>query len=597
MRPVAAFTKVLVANRGEIAVRIFRTLRELGIGCVAVYSDADRSARHVAFANEAYLVGGGPPSESYLSGDRIVETALRAGAEAIHPGYGFLAENADFARAVESAGLSWIGPPPEAIEAMGSKIAARERMRAAGVPIVPGTTEALASPDRLVELGEELGWPLAIKASAGGGGKGLKVVRTPEDAARAFESARREGEAYFSDATVYVERYLEDPRHVEVQVLADAHGNVVHLGERDCTIQRRHQKLIEETPSPAVDEELRARIGQIAVDAARAVGYRSAGTVEGLLSRDGEYFFLEMNTRIQVEHTVTEMVTGIDLVREQVLIAAGEPLWLRQEDVRLVGHAIECRINAEDPSNGFLPSPGRITGYREPGGPGVRVDSGVDEGSEVLALYDPMIAKLIVHGIDREHARRRMLRALEELAVEGVATLIGFHRALLSHPCFVEAATCHGIVESEQLAEHAKDLSDSAMSSQLTTRIGVASDGARLRERVRAVELEGRRYDVRILEAEPPWAEAARRRRERTRGRGAHVGGKDAVVSPMQGTVLAVEVEDGQEVVAGQVLCVVEAMKMENEVHAPRDGVVRELSVAAGQPVATGQVICVVEGE
>src|SRR4051795_2114719 len=390
------------------------------MGSVAVYSDADRSAAHVAYADEAYAVGGGPASESYLNQERILDAAGRAGAQAIHPGYGFLAENAKFAQACLDAGIVWIGPPPAAIEAMGSKIEARERMRAAGVPIVPGVTEPVETADEVRRLGDELGWPIAIKASAGGGGKGLKVVRSAAEAARALESAQREGEAYFSDAAVYVERYLEDPRHVEVQVLADAHGNVIHLGERDCTIQRRHQKLVEETPSPAVDDALRERIGRIAVDAARAAGYRSAGTIEGLLSRDGEYFFLEMNTRIQVEHTVTEEVTGIDLVREQVMIAAGEPLSLRQEDVRLIGHSIECRINAEDPSNGFLPSPGRITSYREPAGPGVRVDSGVAEGSEVLGLYDPMVAKLIVHGPDREHARRRMLRALDELVVEGV---------------------------------------------------------------------------------------------------------------------------------------------------------------------------------
>src|ERR687891_265613 len=426
MPAVPAFAKVLVANRGEIAIRVFRTLRELGIGAVAVYSEADRGALHAALADEAYLVGPGAPTESYLHQERIIATAKRAGAEAIHPGYGFLAENAGFARACAEAGLVWIGPPPEALE----------RMAAAGVPVVPGTTEAVSSAGEVVRLGEELGWPLAIKASAGGGGKGLKVVRTPDEAARAFESARREGEAYFSDATVYVERYLEDPRHVEVQVLADAHGNVIHLGERDCTIQRRHQKLVEETPSPAVDSELRERIGAIAVEGARAVGYRSAGTIEGLLTREGEYFFLEMNTRIQVEHTVTELVTGLDLIREQVLVAAGEKLSLRQEDVRLNGHAIECRINAEDVGNGFLPAPGKITVYREPSGPGVRVDSGVVAGSEISQLYDPMIAKLIVHGVDRDHARRRMLRALDEFAIEGVKTLIGFHKALLTHPCF-----------------------------------------------------------------------------------------------------------------------------------------------------------------
>ena len=491
------FSKVLVANRGEIAIRVFRTLRELGIATVAVYSEADRSSLHVSAADEAYLIGPGPPSASYLNEERLLDVARRAGVDAGHPGYGFLAENAGFARAVEGAGLVWIGPPPEAIEVMGSKTAARDRMAAAGVPVVPGTTEPVTSAEEVVRLGDELGWPIAIKAAAGGGGKGLRVVHEPAEAERGFESARREGEAYFADPTVYVERYLEDPRHVEVQVLADAHGTVIHLGERDCTIQRRHQKLVEETPSPAVDEELRERIGAIAVEAARAVDYRSAGTIEGLLSREGEYFFLEMNTRIQVEHTVTEMATGLDLVREQVLIAAGEPLWLRQEDVRLTGHAIECRINAEDPSNGFLPSPGRITSYREPGGPGVRVDSGVTTGSEIPALYDPLVAKLIVQGVDREHARQRMLRALGEFEIGGITTLLGFHRALLEHPCFAEGATCHGVVESEELAERAHQLSHE------TTTVPVASDGAALRARISTVELDGRRYQVQTLAPEP----------------------------------------------------------------------------------------------
>jgi len=584
---VPPFSKVLVANRGEIAVRVFRTLRELGIATVGVYSEADRSSLHVAAADEAHLIGPGAPAESYLNEARLLEVAIRAGAKAVHPGYGFLAENARFARAVEEAGLVWIGPPPEAIEVMGSKTAARERMTAAGVPVVPGTTEAVTSAAEIVRLGDELGWPIAIKAAAGGGGKGLRVAQDPTEAERAFESAQREGEAYFADPTVYVERYLDDPRHVEVQVLADAHGNVIHLGERDCTIQRRHQKLVEETPSPAVDQELRERIGGIAVEAARAVGYRSAGTIEGLLSREGEYFFLEMNTRIQVEHTVTEMVTALDLVREQVLIAAGEPLWLRQEDVRLTGHAIECRINAEDPSNGFLPSPGRITGYREPGGPGVRVDSGVTAGSEIPALYDPLVAKLIVQGIDREHARRRMLRALDEFEIEGITTLLGFHRALLEHPCFAEGATCHGIVESQELAERAEQL------SHRTTTIPASSDGAALRVRTSTVELEGKRYEVQTLVPEPAHAALARRRRDRGAA-GGHGGAKDAVVTPMQGTVLAVEVAEGDEVEAGQVICVVEAMKMENEIAAHRAGVVTELSVAPGQAVSSGQVLCVV---
>jgi acetyl-CoA/propionyl-CoA carboxylase, biotin carboxylase, biotin carboxyl carrier protein len=586
---VGLFSKILVANRGEIAIRIFRTLRELGIATVAVYSEADRASLHVRRADEAYLLGPGAPVESYLNQERILAVARSAGAEAIHPGYGFLAENAEFARAVESAGLVWIGPPPEAIEAMGSKTEARERMAAAGVPIIPGTTEPVSSAAEVARLGDELGWPLAIKASAGGGGKGFKVVRQGDDVERAFESAQREGEAYFSDPTVYVERYLEDPRHVEVQVLADAHGNVIHLGERDCTIQRRHQKLVEETPSPAVDAELRARIGAIAVDAARAVGYRSAGTIEGLLDRDGAYYFMEMNTRIQVEHTVTELVTGLDLVREQVLIAAREPLSLSQEDVRLTGHSIECRINAEDPSNGFLPTPGRITGYREPAGPGVRVDSGVEAGSEISPLYDPMIAKLIVHGVDREHARRRMLRALDEFEIAGVTTLLGFHRALLRHPCFADGATCHGVVESEKLAKEAEQLSHE-------TTVPVHSDG-KLRERVTVVELDGRRFDVTTLTPAPPWAELAARRRERAGRHATGAGGRGAIVSPMQGTVLAVQVADGDTVKAGEVICIVEAMKMENEVHAVRDGVVSELSVAVGQPVSTGQVICVVAPE
>lgn len=579
------FTKVLVANRGEIAVRIFRTLRELGIGAVGVYSEADRASLHVAVADEAYVLGPGPPAESYLSQERVLEAASRAGVEAIHPGYGFLAENPSFARAVTDAGLAWIGPPPEAIEAMGSKVTARRLMQEAGVPVIPGTTEPLETVEELVALGDEHGWPLAVKAAAGGGGKGLKVVRSPEEAERALASARREGEAYFADSTVYVERFLEDPRHVEVQVLADAHGAVVHLGERDCTIQRRHQKLVEETPSPAVGPQLRERIGALAVDAARAVGYRGAGTIEGLLDRDGNYFFLEMNTRIQVEHTITEEVTGIDLVREQVLVAAGEPLSFRQEHVRFSGHAIECRINAEDPANGFLPAPGTIGAYNEPSGPGVRVDSGVTQGSEVVGLYDPLLAKVIVWDTDRERARRRMLRALGEYAIEGVTTLVGFHRALLEHPCFVAGETCFGVVES--LAGQAPAAAP-APATQMP---------ARVREHLVGVELDGRRFEVKLLRPEPPHAELARRRRERTRNGPHQAAAREAVVSPMQGTVLAVEVAEGDEVREGQVICVVEAMKMENEITAHRHGLVTGLSVTAGEAVTTGQVICVVAQE
>ena len=584
------FTKILVANRGEIAIRVFRTLRELGIGTVAVYSESDREALHVAVADEAYLVGPGPAAESYLRADRLIEAAANAGAEAVHPGYGFLAENAAFARAVGEAGLTWIGPPPEAVEAMGSKIAARERMQAAGVPIVPGTTAPAESLDQARRAADEIGYPIAIKASGGGGGKGFRIARAREEVADAYEAARREGEAYFADASVYLERYLDDPRHVEVQVLADGHGNVVHLGERDCTIQRRHQKLVEETPSPAVGPELRERIGHIAVEAARAVGYRSAGTIEGLLAPDGSFYFLEMNTRIQVEHTITEAVTGIDIVREQVAIAAGAPLSFRQEDVTLRGHAIECRINAEDVAQGFLPSPGTVTAYREPAGIGVRVDSGVTAGSAVSGLYDPLIAKLVVHDVDRERARLRMLRALDEYVIAGPTTLVGFHRALLSSPCFVVGETCSRIVESAELAQKAQELDEQL--SHRTTSMAVTPDGARpmTRGEVVEVEVDGRKHEIRVHVPEPPWTELARRRRGRSAGlTGA---GEGAIVSPMQGTVLRVGVSEGDSVEAGTVICVLEAMKMENEIVAHRPGVVADLSVVQGQQVASGEPVC-----
>jgi acetyl-CoA/propionyl-CoA carboxylase, biotin carboxylase, biotin carboxyl carrier protein len=578
------FDKVLVANRGEIAVRIFRTLRELGMRSVGVYSEADRGALHASYADEAYLIGPPPAAESYLKIDTLIETARRAGAQAVHPGYGFLAENAEFARAVEDAGLTWIGPPPAAIELMGSKTRARQAMQAAGVPIIPGTTEPVDSFEELLVLGELMGYPLLIKAAAGGGGKGMEIVDAPEQAERAFQTARRQGQSYFANPDVYVEKLIVDPRHVEVQVLADAHGNVIHLGERDCTIQRRHQKLVEETPSPAVDDALRARIGEIGVNAARAAGYQSAGTIEGLLTQDGEYFFMEMNTRIQVEHTVTEEVTGLDLVREQILVALGEPLSLTQEQVQLRGHAIECRINAEDVARGFLPTPGLVTAYREPSGPGVRVDSGVAAGNEISDLYDPMIAKLIVHGVDREHARRRMLRALDEFRIEGPRTLIGFHKALLSHECFIRGETCHGLVESDGLAARAVELGGAASRSS-----GVPLPGRSV-ERLQLVEVEGRRFEVRIAEPEPPWRELGRRRQERTRAGG--TGSGNAVVSPMQGTVLAVLVAKGDVVEAGQEICIIEAMKMENEVRAHQAGTVAELAVEVGMSVTSGQVIC-----
>ena len=589
---MALFSKVLVANRGEIAVRIFRTLRELGIGAVAVYSEADRDALHVRSADEAYLVGPGPAAESYLVGERIVETAQRAGAEAIHPGYGFLAENAAFARAVEDSGLVWIGPPSAAIELMGSKTRARTAMRAAGVPIIPGATDPVETVAEVLRLGEEVGYPLIVKAAAGGGGKGMKLVAAAAEAERAFESAQREGEKYFADGRVYVERYLEDPRHVEVQVLADGHGNVIHLGERDCTIQRRHQKLIEETPSPAVDEELRERIGRIAVDAARAAGYRSAGTIEGLLTPAGDYYFMEMNTRIQVEHTVTEEVTGIDLVREQVRIAAGEPLSVRQEDVRLRGHAIECRINAEDVSSGFLPAPGRLTSYREPGGPGVRVDSGRRRGDGdhgPLRPDDREADRARRRPRARTHADAPRPRRVRDRRAADAARLpprapqppVLHRRRDLPRRRRVGGARRSGRGAHE---------GDSVRRTQPSPRGSCAPRG-----RVGG----GRRPALRRH------ACSSRSRPGRSwRGGGASGprpapggAGSEAVVSPMQGTVLKVEVTEGEQVEAGRVLCVVEAMKMENEIVAHRSGSVSQLSVSPGDAVASGQVICLVLGE
>jgi acetyl-CoA/propionyl-CoA/long-chain acyl-CoA carboxylase, biotin carboxylase, biotin carboxyl carrier protein len=580
------FSKVLVANRGEIAVRIFRSLRDMGVASVAVYSDVDRTALHPTFADEAFALGGATSAETYLVVDKLLRAARETGAEAIHPGYGFLSENAGFAQAVEDAGLVWIGPPPAAIELMGSKTRARQAMQAAGVPIIPGTTDPVGSAEEVAALGEEIGYPLLIKAAAGGGGKGMEIVWSADEAARAFEAAQRQGQSYFADSSVYVEKYLEDPRHVEVQVLADAHGNVVHLGERDCTIQRRHQKLIEETPSPSVSAELRERIGRIAVDAARAAGYRSAGTIEGLLAPDGSYYFMEMNTRIQVEHTVTELVAGIDLVRAQILVARGESLPFGQEDVELRGHAIECRINAEDPAAGFLPSPGTITFYREPAGPGVRVDSGVGQGSVVSPLYDPMVAKLIVHGADREDAIGKMLRALGEYRIGGVKTLIGFHKALLSHPCFRAGETCHGIVESPELASRASELADDDGGAAMAHGGGAA-------ERVTTAEVDGRRVEVKVLVPEPPYRELARRRAERAAA--AAAGGSGVILSPMQGTVLDVRVAEGDSVEAGQVICIIEAMKMENEVAAVVAGTVSQLDVAPLQPISIGQAIATIE--
>src|SRR5271155_2204441 len=500
------FSKVLIANRGEIAIRIERALDELGVASVAVYSELDRDAPHVERADEAYNLGDGPAADNYLNVEKILGAAARAGAEAIHPGYGFLAENAPFAQACEDAGVVFIGPPASAIEAMGSKTKARELMQAAGVPIVPGTTEAVATVAAARRIAKrEIGFPVAVKAAGGGGGKGFRVALSEDELEGAFEGASREGEKFFSDATVYLERYLHDPRHVEVQVLADRHGNVIHLGERDCSIQRRHQKLIEESPAPAwvVDPETRERIGQIGVNAARAVDYVGAGTIEGLFSAredaEPEYFFLEMNTRVQVEHCVTEMTTGIDIVKEGIRAAAGEALAYAQQDVVLRGHAIECRINAEDASKNFAPAPGTIGRYREPAGPGTRVDSGVQEGGEVSPMYDPMVAKLIVWDADREQATKRMLRALEEYEIEGLKTLIPFHQALLATEQWARGETCRDLLEDKEWLE---TLAFEAPAAWTATAEGQEETV----EPTSAVEVSGKRFDVRVLG--PPFAGA-----------------------------------------------------------------------------------------
>jgi acetyl-CoA/propionyl-CoA carboxylase biotin carboxyl carrier protein len=593
------FSKVLIANRGEIAVRIVRACEELGIATVAVYSELDRDALHVKRANEAYLLGAGPASESYLNIAKIIEVVNQCGAEAVHPGYGFLAENAAFAKALQDNGTVFIGPPASAIEAMGSKTRARELMQEAGVPIVPGTTEPVETiEDAQRIIGETIGYPVAVKAAGGGGGKGFRVALSEDKLSDAFEGAAREGEKFFGDATVYLERYLPDPRHVEVQVLADSHGNVIHLGERDCSLQRRHQKLVEEAPAPAVSEELRARIGKIATDAAVAVNYTGAGTIEGLL-QDGEYFFLEMNTRVQVEHCVTEMVTGIDIVKEGIRVAAGEKLSIAQDDVVLRGHAIECRINAEDASKNFAPAPGTIGAYREPTGPGVRVDSGVGPGSEITPMYDPMVAKLIVWDVDREQATARMLRALGEYEITELRTLIPFHQAIMATRQWADAETCRDLIEDRAwlkelaFAPAAKPADDEEEAESV--------------EQSYTVEVSGKRFDVKVIG--PPFAggaavngsapagvaaAGARRPARRAQRGGGGGGGGDTLPSPIQGTVLKVAVEAGADVEEGTLICVVEAMKMENEITAHKAGKVTELPISVGASVATGDTLAVI---
>jgi acetyl-CoA/propionyl-CoA carboxylase biotin carboxyl carrier protein len=585
------FEKVLVANRGEIAIRIVRALREMGIGSVAVYSEIEREAPHVRVADEAYLLGPAAPAESYLNIARILEVAKDSGAEAIHPGYGFLAENAPFAKACEKARVTFIGPPANAIEAMGSKTEARAIMDKAGVPIVPGATAPVDTVAEAKEQANEIGYPIAAKAAGGGGGKGFRVAHGEEDLEDAFEGAAREGEKFFSDPTVYLERYLEDPRHVEVQVLADSKGNVIHLGERDCSIQRRHQKLIEESPGPQVDEEMRERIGKIATDAATAVGYRSAGTVEGLQVGE-EYYFLEMNTRVQVEHCVTEMVTGIDIVREQIRIAAGGTLSIAQEDVELRGHAIECRINAEAAHKNFAPAPGRITSYREPAGPGVRVDSGVEAGSEVTPMYDPMVAKLIVWDGDRELATARMLRALAEYEVGGLTTLIPFHRKLLATEQWANGETCRDLTEDKKWLK--------STAPEEAPKPAEDGEEAPKAERTYSVEVGGKLFDVKVIGNAAPAANSGGgaalkkpARRERKAGGGAASG--DSLLSPLQGNVFKVPVEQGQEVAEGEIVAVIEAMKMENEITAHKSGRITELAAVEGAAVNAGDLLAKIE--
>ena len=591
--------KVLVANRGEIAVRVMRTCREMGIGTVAVYSDLDREAMHVRMADEAYALGGQSAAESYLNTEAILEVLRRSGADAVHPGYGFFSENADFARAVTSLGVTFVGPPPEAMEVMGDKISSRLAAARAGVQGVPGRSQPVESVDEVLEFAESHGWPVAIKAAFGGGGRGMRVVRAPEDVAEAVDSAQREAQASFGRPEVYLERYLAWPRHVEMQVLADTHGNVLWLGERDCSAQRRHQKLIEESPAPDFPDEVRRAMGDAAVDVCRACGYVNAGTVE-FLYEDGGFYFLEMNTRLQVEHPVTELVTGLDLVAWQLRIATGEPLPFGQDDIVRRGHAIEVRINAEDPSGGrFAPSPGVIAAFDAPAGPGVRLDAGYAAGDTVSQYYDNLVAKLVVWAEDRDAARRRMLRALEETHISGIATTIPADIAILLHSDFAEARHSTKWVEECLDLSHVK--AEPARSE--TSAADAGSEELELKELT--AEVDGRRYRLKLwvpsgatAPKSAPSARASRSRdvRPRPEAGSARAGsGPDAVTVPMQGTIVKVLVAPGDTVRAGQTVCILEAMKMENAISAERDGVVREVHVAAGDSVGGGDVVVIVE--
>lgn len=579
------FARVFIANRGEIALRVVRTLRELDIKSVAGYSDADRDALFVSEADEAYRIGPAPARQSYLDIDAVLTAARQSGADAVHPGYGFLAENAAFARAVTKAGLVFIGPSAEAIATMGDKVAARRAVADVGVPTVPGTPGPVESTDDARRLAAGVGYPVAVKASGGGGGRGIRVVRSPDEMATALEAARREAEASFKNPEVYLERYFDDPRHVEIQVLGDRHGNLVHLGERDCSIQRRHQKLIEETPSPAVDRDLRERMGAAALRAAAAVSYTSAGTVEFLLTRDGEFYFLEMNTRIQVEHPITERVTGIDLIREMVLIAAGEPMSVRGSFLDLNGHAIEVRVNAENPLQGFRPAPATITRYVPPGGIGIRLDSGVSAGYTIPSDYDSLIAKVIAWGPDREQARRRLLRALDEYEIVGPQTTIPFLEAVLASPTFIAGDAGTTFVEREL--------------PRLTAQIEPVDQsppvpGEEIGPRRRFdVEVNRKLFRVEIAERT---ARAPKRPAGRS-GSGRRTSSLDgnSLVSPMHGTVISVTREVGAPVRVGDTILVIEAMKMENDIPAHRTGTLAAISVQPGETVETDQLLATIE--
>ncbi|MXV62986.1 acetyl-CoA carboxylase biotin carboxylase subunit [Natronorubrum sp. JWXQ-INN-674] len=608
------FGKLLVANRGEIAVRVMQACEELGIETVAVYSDADRSAGHVAYADEAYNIGPAPASQSYLDGDAIIEVADRAGADAIHPGYGFLAENAEFAGKVEAAeGITWVGPSSDAMTTLGEKTNARRVMQEADVPVVPGTTEPVESADEVRELGDEFGYPIAIKAEGGGGGRGMKIVRGDEEVDDALESAKREGEAYFGNDSVYVEKYLEEPKHVEVQILADHHNTVLHLGERDCSLQRRHQKVIEEAPSTALDAELRDSIGDAARRGVREAGYTNAGTVEFLVE-DGEFYFMEVNTRIQVEHTVTEEVTGIDIVREQIRVAADEELPYAQDDIGIDGHAIEFRINAENPANGFAPTPGTLSTYDPPSGLGVRIDDAISRGDEVSGDYDSMIAKLIVRAPTRERCLERSKRALRHFDV-GVETTIPFHRLMLADETFRAGEHTTSYLD-ESVGDDdltaAVERWSTAVEAEAETEAGTAGgDGTN----DLVVEVDGRRFDVAVTggfsraangggstgtgtgssETNSGSPSSSTRSTSNTRSAGTEQVASDAITAEMQGTVLSVDVAPGDEVAQGDVVCVLEAMKMENDVVAPAAGTVADVPVTDGDTVDMGDPLVVLD--